>query len=904
MSINGLRLRGRRRWVSPALLGVLLGLALLAPAGAAACELVDPGCYIDAFAHGQIHELSLSVWQINRAGLILARWIEDMRGWLIDSMLVTAFDSLKLPALIFFHLALIAAWMIFVISYMVQSLIDLRWVDIRRAMRPVLLAYLIYQFGGTLLKESEYARQVGSALLQQAGQSAVQAAGAPKVPTATDRVADMPPITGLYRAATCATTARQVDLLALNDYAAHYLQADGEDIHCAGIFALPTSFRTRFFSAGNNVANVNDGTARQLLVSQAAQGTLRQITGLFMTSGAVIEQLIHLLFALALALVWFGLLISLVFAVFLPTEALFAQQIRAMLAVIRASWLASLLLGIGLAALRLVADTGNGLLMLVGGLMLIAMCLWQGRQALAMMQLAGTSAGSALGGAPQAVGGMLRSWGTTGALVAGAVATGGMGSTTAEIGAALARRLGRNAGDNPLARATGRVLSRRIAHKLETMSDDQRIEQEVDLSEAEGAWYERASGMPDAPERAQAARRHARKQRARLLDRHATRARLAGDFVTADRLRRRAEEARGQTRDTRHEIQDTSRRVIAARRQTGDGSRQPTGGRHSLGDERIAGERLVHDEQLGARRRIAYRHASSATPSTALHGDMASPQLMPPAAHLPTLRRAQLAALRRHVGAAYREAIEPARLAQEEGAVRAAHSPAPATDPQQIAATHGAPAPQPDNSNPSGGESQAPRAAQLQRGGDLTNDLGLLAQAPVALERANEPMVRHSLRSHVPAAPAPAAPTPPPPAADSPQLDVSTVELHPASSPASAAPAAPPAVSPPPRPSAGAPRQASTLAPAAPLAAANAQAPTALAASSPPGPSAAAARVTAPGLVKPGASGPATPAAPGKASRTPAQPALPTAPNLPDQPAPAAALPQRPWKRRTRGTNQ
>lgn len=529
-------------------LAALAASAALAPSAARACELTDPGCYIDDFAHQQIRELALSIWQLNRAGLVLARWVEDLRAWLTETVLVDAFNQLAGPVHWTFLLALIIAWMIFVISFMVQALVDLRWVDLRRASGPIVLALLVFAKGGELMQQCEHIRLLGSGMLQGIAQSVVPE-DAPensrkRVPAISMvRSGDLPDqLKPLYKEeSSCGTKARVVSALALNDYDAYYLLANAGDIHCAEALQLATDFRTAFFGSAS-IADMG-GWQRREALSLAAQGGLRQVTGLFLTAGALIEQLMHLLFALALALVWFGLLLSLVFAVFLPSEALFTQQLRALLAVMRASWLASFLLGLGLAILKQVAASGNGFVLLIGGLVLIVVCLWQCRQALAVLHSAAASAGAAMAGAPQAVGGMLRSWATTGALVAGVAATGGMGPAVTQIGAAMARRMGRQAGDNPLARAAGRVLSRRVASRLDALTADQQIAHEADLSQAEAAWYERlpADAAPaDAPARASAARAHSRGQQARLLERRAARARQQRNFALADQLRRTA----------------------------------------------------------------------------------------------------------------------------------------------------------------------------------------------------------------------------------------------------------------------------------------------------------------------------------------------------------------------------
>src|SRR5438552_17487540 len=109
--------------------GIIMLTLLVAFMGAAfwpqptfACDIRDPGCFIDDFVHKQLYQFNLSIWQLNRAGLVVARWFEDLRAWLIETVMVNAFTTLSKPVIQFFTLMLILAWMVFVISFMVQSL--------------------------------------------------------------------------------------------------------------------------------------------------------------------------------------------------------------------------------------------------------------------------------------------------------------------------------------------------------------------------------------------------------------------------------------------------------------------------------------------------------------------------------------------------------------------------------------------------------------------------------------------------------------------------------------------------------------------------------------------------------------------------------------------------------------
>ncbi len=533
-------------------LAIMASVAALWPSPTFACDIRDPGCFIDDFVHKQLYQLCLSVWQLNRAGLVVARWFEDLRVWLIQTVMVNAFTALTEPVKFLFYLALIVAWMVFVISFLVQAIVPFQWVDVRRALRPILFATLVFLGGGNFILWTENVRTIGGAMLQDAAQDAVSLFEAPGIPTRN--TGDMPDASqSIYTDDTsCGTPARTVAAMSMNDYGARYLWSGAEDIHCASPFVLAGEFAGTYFER-MDISNESDASKRQEAIALAAQGGLRQVTGIFMTSGAIIEQMTQLIFALALALVWFALLLSLIFAVFLPTEALFSSQIKAILAVVRASWLASFLIGIGLAVLKLVAASGNGFLMLIFGLVLIAVCLWQGKQALGTIETAVSSIGAVTASAPSAVGGMVTGWATTAALVAGTVASGGgLGMALGQVGSTMIRRAGRSVGDNPVAQAAGRVLSNRLADRLDARVEDRRIGRDAELSMAEAAWYERdyadaarTEAGADAAVQREAARQRARQQLARIKERQAERARQASNFPKAASLRRAAQELRG-----------------------------------------------------------------------------------------------------------------------------------------------------------------------------------------------------------------------------------------------------------------------------------------------------------------------------------------------------------------------
>jgi len=199
---------------------------------------------------------------------------------------------------------------------------------------------------------------------------------------------------------------------------------------------------------------------------------------------------------------------------------------------------------------------------------LIAVTIWQGKQALETMSTALAAVSAATGSAPQAVGGMIKGWGTTAAMVAGVAMTGGMGAMVGSVGSNMARRAGRSVGNNPLSQAAGRVLTNRVADRIDTFTRDQQILGDAQLATGEAAWYERqattesttpkaATGAttrmspstpvvaaPATTAKAAAARARASAGQAAVLDRRADRARRKRQFAAADRLRAQAAQLR------------------------------------------------------------------------------------------------------------------------------------------------------------------------------------------------------------------------------------------------------------------------------------------------------------------------------------------------------------------------
>ena len=113
---------------------VLFGLLYVAlfPHRASACDTFDVGCPVDVGIYSLIVGVSEGLWAWNRSMLYLARLIEGLRVWLIGDVLGTALDAtiagIKFP----FWIAVGIAWIVFTVSFLLQAVVRLDWVDLRK----------------------------------------------------------------------------------------------------------------------------------------------------------------------------------------------------------------------------------------------------------------------------------------------------------------------------------------------------------------------------------------------------------------------------------------------------------------------------------------------------------------------------------------------------------------------------------------------------------------------------------------------------------------------------------------------------------------------------------------------------------------------------------------------------
>jgi hypothetical protein len=414
------------------LLAVLAALMIaLAPSGvwaAEQCEALNPSACIDDLKHTSLVLVATTIWTVNRYVLWIARWLEGFREFLVNEVLASLFDATLLGIEQPFWILAAVALCLFLLSYALQIVIPVRWVDLRKGLLSILMALVLFRYGSQALVASEHVRvQVGT-FFSQIAQEGVGDAGNFHFYITSDAVGAMDAPHSIYDGSTTCSQpiARTVDGIYLNDYTALYLLATAKEIHCPDTAGLPTHFRAAFVPTRPIDSETPEERTR--LIDLITEGIIRMGLGFFLGIGAVAEQLLQLLFSLTLATVWLALVLGLIFSLFLKTERMFTDQIDALVNVMKASWLASVWIGVMLALVYQAADAGSSMAVFGAGLMTAIVIGWQIASTTKLLYASLSNAANSI------TGGAVASFGK----LAGGVGSVAMGVATGGTSAALA----------------------------------------------------------------------------------------------------------------------------------------------------------------------------------------------------------------------------------------------------------------------------------------------------------------------------------------------------------------------------------------------------------------------------------------------------------------------------------
>jgi hypothetical protein len=365
--------------------GWLVVAALLALGGAmwpqvsyaAGCSALEPQpCWDQMVYDGWISVMEVG-WWLNKVLILLpARWLEGLRAFLMEDVFGAIFDvtllGIQTP---FWTIAAIALCVFAACSFLI-GLVQTQWVRPRAVFGYSLLAMLLFSIGSPAIAATENVRMtVAQGFSQIAQQGVADASGA--INFYVDDTEDLGPVRSIYDGdADCAgaSTKRTVPGIYLNDYVALYLRANATDIHCSTA-SLPVQFKEHY--ANEDQIHQKEEEDRKTAIALAQDGAMRMLLAVPMGMGVLLEQIVHLIFTVCVGTIWFGLLISLLFALFTATEGMFKTQINAGVQVFKTSWIASLWMGIALAIVKQAADTGSGAALYGATVVATMMISWQ-----------------------------------------------------------------------------------------------------------------------------------------------------------------------------------------------------------------------------------------------------------------------------------------------------------------------------------------------------------------------------------------------------------------------------------------------------------------------------------------------------------------------------------------------
>lgn len=402
---------------------VALGVMLVWPSPTMACDLRDISCHGHNLTYNTQKTAATTMWIIVRGLLMLSRIVEGLRVWLVEQVLREVLVKVLKGLEGVFVLSVLVAVLLLWFSFFVQSLVSLNWVDTRRALRNGFFAVMIFLYGGQLAAGFEQARVLGgsfvsdlarTAVVSVAGGSGVSTYSGP--PSSTDVVSQPGTI---YAADSCETgTARSPSAVMLNDLAANYIFASEKDVHCPvdaeGRPWLPEAFwdegvytvyradgsavtaNTPGYFSVLDIGRVDDENERQRIINRAGAGVTRMSFAIPMAIMALLEQLAQLLYAICLMAVWFGIALSLILSLYLPTEGMFTHLVNDGFSVIKGSVLSSLYIAIGASVLQVIitSSNSNGLIVGLVGILDLILLIWIIKQAAALFLSTIASVGS------------------------------------------------------------------------------------------------------------------------------------------------------------------------------------------------------------------------------------------------------------------------------------------------------------------------------------------------------------------------------------------------------------------------------------------------------------------------------------------------------------------------------
>lgn len=319
-----------------------------------------------------LHAIAGIFWWIDQALLAVGYYIMALTDWLVNTALAPLITSVSQQTVGLLVPIFLIAMTILGITYLLAVFGYIQIVAMRSAILWLVFAAFIYQIGPDVYRGTEQLRRGFGGLFYEQGIDALSNG-------ATDMTALS--LIGTSSEAQMQTPANQfapwiasdtsVDGL---DVAMAYLYADGCDVlRASGCIVIgPLPYRWYLPSQEPDYFN-NDVSAlsfplmsnedRQISLQAAADGIWRLASGTIVSFFGLIEQVIHLVLALAMGIAYVSLLIGVLFAFFKRTEAITWSIFNLVIELFIQSVITSLLLSIVISFVIIGSTTGNAVVL-------------------------------------------------------------------------------------------------------------------------------------------------------------------------------------------------------------------------------------------------------------------------------------------------------------------------------------------------------------------------------------------------------------------------------------------------------------------------------------------------------------------------------------------------------------
>jgi predicted flap endonuclease-1-like 5' DNA nuclease len=361
-----------------------------------------------------LHFLAGIFWTLNQALILVGYFLMTLTNWLVADafkplieQVVNQTDGLLLPI---FTIAML----VLAITYLVSVFAQIKIVEMRSALMWLLFAVFIFQFAPELYEGMEQLRRGLGGEFYTAGYNSLDGEtgsieGLNNIGVSAQVAMDTP----INEFGAFVNFDTSIDGL---DVAMAYLYASGCDVlrtsGCIELGWLPSEW---YLTASGHAYfdNLKSGTfyptmtndERQASLSRASDGIWRAFSGVIVSFFGLLEQVIHLILAIAMGFSFVSLGIAVLFAFFKRTETITWAVFNMIVELFVQSIITSVLLSVVLTFVIIGAGTGNAVLLLGSSFVMIIFMVLLIRGALTALSRSingligalSTAAGGALG---------------------------------------------------------------------------------------------------------------------------------------------------------------------------------------------------------------------------------------------------------------------------------------------------------------------------------------------------------------------------------------------------------------------------------------------------------------------------------------------------------------------------